>query len=70
VILEEGIVTETGGIPTTTSSPHFESVIVTFVPPETIVVSVTGKLVAPVKRVRVSEAAGDDDVAGIVHFST
>jgi hypothetical protein len=68
--LEEGIVSVSGGMPMTTCSPHCESVVVTLVPPETIPVSVTGRVIAPVEMVRLFVTLGSDVVAGIVHFST
>ena len=64
------MVTAVGGMPTTTCSPHLESDVVTFVPPETIAVSVTGSVIDPVEMMRVFVTLGDEVVAGIVHFRT
>ena len=69
MLLDEGMVTAADGMPTTTCSPHLESLVVAFVTPETIAVSVTGSVIAPVEMVRVFITLGNDVVAGIIHFS-
>jgi hypothetical protein len=70
VSLEEGIVAAIGGMPTTSRSPHPESVVVAFAPFETSATSLTGRVIAPLETVSVFVNAGVELVAAIVHFST
>jgi len=70
MILEDGIVVALGGMPTTSGSPHSESVVVACAPFETRATSLTGKVVAPLEIVSVFVTPGIELVAAIFHFNT
>ena len=67
--LDEAIVEASGGMCTTTGSPHLEIVVVTFTPAASVEVSVTGRL-ASVEIVSVFDNFGVVLVAALVHFRT
>jgi hypothetical protein len=68
--LEDEIVERAGGGLTTTCSPHLESVVVTFVPPESVSVLDIGRFVPLAERVRVLASFGIELVAAVVHRRT
>jgi hypothetical protein len=66
-MLEDATVDAGGGATTTMGSPHFDTVVVTRVPPEAVVVTFTGSVV-PTDTVREFDSMGVDPVAAIVHL--
>ena len=67
---EEEIVEAPGGALTMMCSPHLENIVVTFVPPEAVAVSLTGKVVPRAETLSVFDSFGEELVAAVVHLRT
>jgi hypothetical protein len=66
---EEAIVELAGGASTTTASPHFEKVVVTLVPLESLEVSRAGRD-PPWEMVKEFDRVGEELVAAVFHLRT